>query len=92
MPDALLFIPQSQMLRLRADPEVFATACRVNALSAATHAGVGHLGGSFSAMDIIAWLYLKEMKPEDVFILSKGHAALAQYDVLHGIGVLSAQQ
>ena len=52
---------------------------------------VGHLGGSMSAADIVATLYFHKMKidaanpssPErDMFIMSKGHAALVQYAAL----------
>lgn len=89
MADQLTYVPQHQMLRLHSDPRAFATAARVNALSMAAHAGCGHLGGSFSAIDIMVWLYLREMRPEDVFILSKGHAALGLYAVLHGMGILT---
>ena len=57
----------------------------------------GHIGGSFSAVDIILTLYknilnidLKDPKwPErDRFILSKGHCSLALYAVLEEIGFL----
>jgi len=84
----LTFIPGRQMARLRDNPGAFATAARLNALSMAARAGAGHLGGSFSAMDVMAWLYLQVMRPEDVFLLSKGHAALGLYAVLHGVGLL----
>jgi transketolase len=51
----------------------------------------GHLGGSLSAVDILTVLYFQvlQISPEtasdperDIFILSKGHAALALYAVL----------
>ena len=57
----------------------------------------GHIGGSFSALDIILTLYknvlninLEDPKwPErDRFILSKGHCSLALYAVLEEIGFL----
>jgi len=57
----------------------------------------GHIGGSFSAVDIILALYknvlnidLEDPKwPErDRFILSKGHCSLALYAVLEEIGYL----
>ena len=57
----------------------------------------GHIGGSFSAVDIILTLYknilnidLEDPKwPErDRFILSKGHCSLALYAVLEEIGFL----
>jgi Transketolase, N-terminal subunit len=52
---------------------------------------VGHLGGSMSAADIVATLYFHKMKIDaanpadpqrDLFIMSKGHAALVQYAAL----------
>lgn len=39
---------------------------------------LGHLGSYFSALEIIYDIY-KKMKPDDIFILSSGHAALALY-------------
>lgn len=53
--------------------------------------GGGHIGGDMSEMEILMWLYLKEMNisPEnqddpdrDYFILSKGHAVESFYTVL----------
>ena len=42
---------------------------------------LGHLGSYLSAVDIIEEIY-KYKNPEDIFILSSGHAALALYVVL----------
>jgi len=42
---------------------------------------LGHLGSYFSCVDIIDWIF-KKKSPEDIFILSNGHAALAQYVIL----------
>jgi transketolase len=39
---------------------------------------LGHLGSYFSSVDIIDKIYA-EMKEDDIFILSSGHAALALY-------------
>ena len=39
---------------------------------------VSHLGSYLSSVDIIDEIY-SEMNPDDIFILSSGHAALAQY-------------
>jgi transketolase len=48
---------------------------------------VGHLGGSCSCADIIAALYGRVMRRDrDKFLLSKGHAALAQYAALAQLG------
>lgn len=44
-----------------------------------------HLPGSLSALPIIAEIY-ETMKPEDVFILSKGHSCAALYAVLEALG------
>jgi transketolase len=60
-------------------------------------AGLGHIGGEFSVIDILATLYLQAMNvspdqlddPErDRFILSKGHAAAALYTTLAMAGFL----
>lgn len=61
----------------------------------------GHLGGSSSVADIIAVLYFHKMrhdssKPKwpdrDRFLLSKGHAALAQYAALAECGYFDKRQ
>ena len=61
-------IPQSEFTRVRGTgvPDakrlaLLADMCRFNALSAVKRAGSGHLGSSFSAMDIVVWLYFREM-------------------------------
>lgn len=55
----------------------------------------GHPGGSLSAVDILTYLYFKEMKinpnesdkkDRDRFVLSKGHAAPALYATLAEVG------
>ena len=61
--------------------------------------GKGHIGGAFSALDIIAVLFycnfLKPSKSEiytkerSRFILSKGHASIALYVVLERLGLIS---
>ena len=42
---------------------------------------LSHLGSFFSCIDTIDWIF-EHKKPKDIFILSNGHAALAQYVVL----------
>ena len=42
---------------------------------------LSHLGSYFSSVDIIEKIY-KQKSPDDIFILSSGHAALALYVVL----------
>lgn len=70
---------------------ITAAKARLWALEAVNSAKSGHLGGSFSAIDIITALYFEVMKvdpeasrnPErDRFILSKGHCSPACYSVL----------
>jgi transketolase len=51
--------------------------------------GVGHIGGNLSALDIIMVLYHAILRKDDVFILSKGHAAGAIYVALWSLGRLS---
>ena len=60
-------------------------------------AGLGHIGGEFSVIDVLVTLYLHvlELDPErvddperDRFILSKGHAAAALYSTLATAGLL----
>lgn len=45
-----------------------------------------HLPSAFSCLEIIRTLYDQIMKPDDVFILSKGHGCLALYAVLEAKG------
>ena len=61
----------------------------------------GHLGGSFSAMDILATLYFKVLKNLDLknprapqrdrFVLSKGHCTPALYPILAQRGFFSEE-
>ncbi len=60
---------------------------RINALSCIMSAQHGWLGASFSAAEILTALYFG--LDERQVVLSKGHAAAAQYACLHGLGVLS---
>lgn len=54
-------------------------------------AGSGHLGGAFSAIEILTYLYFYKMnidvlnpwkEDRDIFILSKGHASIGYYAAL----------
>ena len=49
-------------------------------------AGVGHIGGNLSALDVMLYLHHHVMTGSDLFVLSKGHAAGALYVTLwtHG--------
>ena len=74
---------------------------RVNTLAAVKRAGSGHIGSSFSAMDIVTWLYYQEMNTlkvgldnpdRDVYFSSKGHDVPGQYATLYSLGVLTEDQ
>ncbi len=73
---------------------------RLDVLDMVYRRKAGHLGGSFSAAEILACLYFHQMRvnpqdpawPErDRFILSKGHAAAALYSVLAQRGYFPRQ-
>ncbi len=55
-------------------------------------AHVGHIGSALSIADILVALFSRVLdSSDDRFILSKGHAALAQYCVLEQLGVISRE-
>ena len=94
-------IPQSEHERARGNLPLLADMCRLNALVAVKRAGSGHLGSSFSAMDIVVHLFYAELNtaqvgfdhPErDVYFSSKGHDVPGLYAVLHALGVLPAEK
>lgn len=98
----LHYVPFAELTRLRTlqapvlvRATAFAAACRINALYMIARAGSGHIGTSFSCMDIVAWLFLDELRgvdrlegPRDRYFSSKGHDAPALYAVLIGLGRL----
>jgi transketolase len=73
----------------------FAALARINTLYMITGAWSGHIGTSFSSLEIMSWLFLNELRDLDkgddrcdVFFSSKGHDAPALYNVLIGLGLL----
>jgi transketolase len=104
----LSFLPQDAFDRVRAaggEPDavlaLLADMCRLNTLVAVKRAGSGHLGSSFSALDIVAQLLFEELNPaqvgfenadRDVFFSSKGHDVPGLYAVLHALGVIPAER
>jgi transketolase len=91
----LLHVPAREFERvrsLRADPvqstALFGALCRINTLYMICRAGSGHIGSSFSSLDIVAWLHLQELGPSDRFFSSKGHDVPGLYAVLIGLGHL----
>ena len=104
----LTFIDREGIDRIRAadgDADarlgLIADLCRLNALVAVKRAGSGHLGSSFSALDIVVHLLYSELNvaevgfdsPErDVFFSSKGHDVPGLYAALYGLGVIPAER
>jgi transketolase len=71
---------------------IFADMCRLNTLYMIARAGSGHIGSSFSSLDIVSWLYLNELKNDDIYFSSKGHDAPGLYAVLIGLGRLPVEK
>src|SRR5215212_3781974 len=101
----LCYVPASELARARRLPTsaedpaaTFAALCRINTLYMIERAGSGHLGTSFSSLDIVSWLFLEELRlpglaagqdaPADLYFSSKGHDVPALYSVLIGLGLL----
>ena len=85
-------IPKFEKLSLIADM------CRLNTFVAVKKAGSGHLGSSFSAMDIAIYLYYEKMNTlevglnspdRDIYFSSKGHDVPGLYSIFYSIGILS---
>ena len=76
-----------------------ATEIRISVLKTISHAGIGHIGGEFSAADILATLFFGVLRVDpqrpaweqrDRFILSKGHCAVSLYCVLAKLGFIDS--
>jgi transketolase len=107
MPE-LSIVPRAELERVAkagADPDarlaLLADMCRLNALVAVKRAGSGHLGSSFSAMDIVVYLLYEELNvarlgwghpDRDVYFSSKGHDVPGLYAVLHSLGVIPTER
>jgi transketolase len=101
-------IPRDQFaLVRRADLEwpdrlaLLADMCRANTLASVKRAGSGHLGSSFSSLDIVTFLYYSEMNlaelgpdhpDRDIYFSSKGHDVPGLYAVLFSLGILPKEQ
>ena len=104
----LHLIPKTEFDRVRAcrgDREatlaLLADMCRLNALVAVKRAGSGHLGSSFSAMDVVAFLLFEELNTatlgwehpdRDLYFSSKGHDVPGLYSALFALGVLPRER
>src|SRR5688572_16057685 len=98
----LQYVPVGEFRRLLdaeapagARARAFAALARINTLYMIAGAWSGHIGTSFSSLEIMSWLFLNELRDLDkgpaacdVFFSSKGHDAPALYNVLIGLGLL----
>lgn len=107
MPD-LSFIPKSEFDRIIHNIsdrwerlQLFADMCRLNTLVEIKKAGSGHLGSSFSAMDINCLLYTQVLNVakvgvrdphRDIFFSSKGHDVPGLYAVFYALGILPEEK
>ena len=102
--DNLYFLPLSEIRRIRnaiSDKfllcEVLADLFRINALYMIAKAGSGHIGSTFSSLDIVTWLWLEEManpnevekSNADIYFSSKGHDVPGLYSILIGLEKIS---
>lgn len=93
------WVPTAEFERVLAigDPyarsAAFSALTRINTLYMIMQAGSGHLGSSFSAADVVSWLFTQEMTDPlrpggDLYFSSKGHDAPGLYAALIGLGGL----
>ena len=101
-------IPEKEFKRVRAANidkyaklHILADMCRANAIATVKRAGSGHLGSSFSSLDIVSALYFAEMNiaelgishpDRDIYFSSKGHDVPGHYAVLYALGIISQEQ
>ncbi|MGL6278036.1 MAG: 1-deoxy-D-xylulose-5-phosphate synthase N-terminal domain-containing protein, partial [Gaiella sp.] len=103
----LVLVPRAEFERVVASTPsdarlaLLADMCRANALVAVKRAGSGHLGSSFSALDIVVHLLYEELNTvavgfdhpgRDVFFSSKGHDVPGLYAALHALGVIPTER
>jgi len=105
---ALKLLPASEHERVRAAEGnddlrlgLLADMCRLNALVAVKRAGSGHLGSTFSSLDVVVHLLYSELNvaeigfedpSRDVFFSSKGHDVPGLYAALFGLGVIQRER
>jgi transketolase len=99
----LTLVPRGEFERVRplGDLALIADMCRANALTAVKRAGSGHLGSSFSSLDVVVHLLWRELNvavvgwehpDRDVFFSSKGHDVPGLYAALHALGVIPPER
>lgn len=104
----ILLIPVEEFQRVRSAPidkyqklTLVADMCRANTLASVKRAGSGHLGSSFSSLDIVSLLHYGVMNTaevgighpdRDIYFSSKGHDVPGLYAVLYSLGILPREQ
>jgi transketolase len=99
----LTLIPREEFDRARKleDLPLLADMARANALVAVKRAGSGHIGSSFSAMDLVVHLLFRELNTvevgfddpdRDIYFSSKGHDVPGLYAVLNALGVIPTEK
>jgi transketolase len=68
--------------------KIFSYMCRLNTLYMIAKAGSGHIGGSFSSIDIASYLYLNHLTKNDRYFSSKGHDAPGLYSIHAALGII----
>jgi len=98
---ALSLIPSREFERADGNLSLLADMCRANALVAVKRAGSGHVGSSFSSLDIVVHLLWRELNvaqvgwndpDRDIFFSSKGHDVPGLYAALSALGVIPAER
>jgi len=97
----LIYVPFKEFSRIKNSSlsklhklKLLSSLCRINVLYMVANAGSGHLGSSFSSMEIMTLLLSEIDATKDdksfsaVFFSSKGHDAPALYSVMIGLGNL----
>lgn len=95
---AIPFLPTAEAARLLAGigdryarAACLADIARYNAAAMIKCAGSGHLGSSFSSLDIVSWLHLEVLDRTDgrgIYFSSKGHDVPGLYALLVALGRL----
>ena len=98
----LVFIDESEIQKIKNSrldilkkAEILSAIYRINILYMIARSGSGHIGSSFSSIDMMTWLALNELYDDKsklqkgIFYSSKGHDAPALYSVMMGEKLIS---
>ena len=72
--------------------QIISNMLRTNILYMIQKSGSGHIGTSFSSVDLINFIYSEFLKKNDIYFSSKGHDAPALYSVLIMRGVINFEK